>query len=72
MLWYQVICARGACTIDPSGQASANALMYLRFRSENPCISGKEERRSKESLSIYPCPQPCLLCRSSMSRPICP
>ena len=35
-LWYHVICASTACTIDSSGQPSANARMYFSFRGESP------------------------------------
>ena len=71
MLWYQVICASAACTNDRSGQVSANAFMYLRFRGENPCISGNAARRSAERLSMILAPQPARSWRSTISRPIC-
>ena len=34
MLWPQGNCAATCCTIGSSGQASANARMYFRFRGE--------------------------------------
>ncbi len=34
-LWYQVICASGACTIGSSGHASARALIFQVLRGES-------------------------------------
>lgn len=67
-LWPQGNCAATCCTISASGQASANARMYLRLRGEKPFISGKAVRRSFANRSITLAPQPCSACRASMLR----
>ena len=54
--WYQGNCASGACTIALSAQVSAKALMYLRFRGENPFACGNWVRRSAESRSMTRAP----------------
>jgi len=52
MWWYQVICASRSCTIVLSRYTSANFLIYFRFRTENPFISGNSGLRSWERRSI--------------------
>ena len=57
-LWNHGNCAATCCTKSSSGQASAKALIYLRFRGEKPLISGNALRRSAASRSITLLPQP--------------
>ena len=40
MFWRHGNCATTRCTISPSGQAAANARIYLRLRGEKPFMSG--------------------------------
>src|SRR5580700_6646998 len=53
-----------------SGNASANALIYFRFRGESPVISGKSRRRSAARRSMTRAPQPAAVCLSRISRPM--
>jgi hypothetical protein len=46
------------CTIAVPAQAAANALMYFRFRGENPLAVGNWDWRSAESRSMILVPQP--------------
>ena len=47
-----------------------SARMYLRFRADNPVMSGKSRRKSAESRSITRDPHPFRAWRSRISRPI--
>lgn len=58
------------CTIARSGQPSANARMYLRFREERPDMSGNASRRSAESRSMTLAPQPSWACRCRIVWPM--
>jgi hypothetical protein len=68
--WYQGNCASGGCTIARSGQAEANARMYLRFRGEYPLDAGNRDLRSVDSLSITLLPHPSWFWRLRISWPI--
>src|SRR6266850_526203 len=48
-LWNHGNCAATCCTKSSSGQASAKALIYLRFRGEKPLISGNALLRTHEA-----------------------
>ena len=62
-------CATGGCTITISGQASAKARMYFRFRGEKPCCPGNAFWRSWERRSMTFAPHPSACWRSRIIRP---
>ena len=69
-MWNQGNWAAGCCPICRSGQVCAKTFMYLRFRLENPRISGKASRRSADRRSMTYPPQPWRSWRSRISTPM--
>jgi len=72
-LWPHGNCAIACCTNSALGQASAKALIYLRFRAPNPATPGNALPRSaaRQLMILVPQPSACWRIRMSLPMPQC-